>query len=93
MGRLIVNGKTNKCCGLRSINLGMCKVDLVKVEVFIVDRKLLESDLLFGINSIKVLSSIQIIQSGTVCFTKEEVQVCETIQIDKLNFSVSFDDK
>lgn len=43
-----------QCCGVRIINLGVCNVHLVNVEVLVVDRKQLEFNF-FRINIIKAL--------------------------------------
>lgn len=54
----------------------------LRLNVLVVDRKLLGYDLPFIINGIKDLGSNLIKQSYTVCFTKEVcVSVCMNIQI------------
>lgn len=54
MDVLTVNGGGTRCCGVRIINLGICNVHLVNVEVLVIDRKQIEFNF-FRINIIKTL--------------------------------------
>lgn len=51
---LTVVRKTPRCCGFGRVQLSVNDVDLFTVKVLVVERKLLDLDLLLGMDTIRV---------------------------------------
>lgn len=59
---VIINSETHTCCGVRIMAIGTYNTKSVTVDVL--QEKPMVFNLLVGINAIRVLGDIQIIQSG-----------------------------
>lgn len=63
---VIINSETHTCCGVRIVTIGTCNTKSVTVDAM--QEKPMVFNLLVGINTIRVLGDIQIIQSGIGIF-------------------------
>lgn len=74
---LTVDRKTLRCCGVGRVQLSVNGVDLVTVKLLVIEGKLLDFNLLLGMDNIKALGGVHINWTGEVCFTID-VPVCST---------------
>ena len=89
VGVLTADRRTMKCRGYGKIKLGLERTWPMIVEVLVVDRHLLGSDLLLGIDAIKELRGMHLTELGEVHFGNPNR--CATIAINEPDFSVIFD--
>ena len=61
----------------------------VDIEALVVDKQLLGFDLLLGIDAIKELGVVYLMESGKTCFGG--LNRCAAISIDEPDFSVTYD--
>ena len=87
-GVLTPNGRTLNCQGYGKIKVEVGQVPAVDIEALVVDKELLGFDLLLGINAIKELGGVYLMESGKACLG--DLHRCAAISINELNLSVTY---
>ena len=86
-GVLTADGRTLNYRGYGRIKVEVGQVLSVDIEALVVDKQFLGFDLLLGINAIKELSGVYLMESGKAHFGR--LNRCAAISIDKPDFSVT----
>ena len=88
---LTVCESTHKSYGVRVIELNVGTMLSITVEVLIVDGKFLRFDLLFGLDTIKLIKGMSLTSTGEVKFPQCDEPTCATITIKEPDFSAEYD--
>ena len=88
-GVLTTDGRTLNCRGYSKIKVEVGQVPAVDIEALVVDKQLLGFNLLLGIDMIKLLGGVYLIESGKARFGG--LNRCAAISIDEPDFSVTYD--
>ena len=67
-GVLTADGRTLNCRGYGKIKVEVDRVPAVEIEALVVDKQLLDFDLLLGIDAIKLLGGVYLTESGETRF-------------------------
>ena len=72
----------------RTIVLTINNLNPIWTDVLVVDSQLLGFDMLFGMDIMKILGGISIIQSSEAIFNWTDPPACIAIRIEELDFSI-----
>lgn len=93
MAILTTDSKVLHGHGIGTIVLAVDDMDSVKTDVLVMDSQQLGSDLLIGMDLIKMQGGVSISKSGEVIFSRMNTFICDVIKIKESGFSAIFDDR
>lgn len=93
MAILTANSKVLHGHGVGTIMLAVDDMDSVKADVLVRDSQQLGSDLLIGMNLIKMHGGVSISKSGEAIFSTMNTFICDAIKMKESGFSAIFDDR
>ena len=89
---LTVNSEIPHSDCIGTIMLAVDKIRPIKADVLVMDSLLLDFSMLIRMDIITMLSGVRISQSNNATFSKMELYANAAIRIEKLDFSVEFDE-
>ena len=87
---MTANGEIIHGRGVGTIMVAVNNLNPIRADVLVMDSQLLSSDMLLGMDVIKILGGVSIDQSGEAIFNRTDPPACIVISIEESDFNAEF---